>query len=266
MKCPSCGTENDVMRNRCIKCNRPLAQSKDKGASNKDGSPSPATAISPTEVARRYKSDYSRASNDHTDRSIECIQELCEGIIAQKVGSKEICESALKLIFRQFHIKEVSIALKSASDGRYRYVAMQGMRASVWEVHRGLSYTKDSLFDSKKYKSTQVSKYTKLFLGEDEPYDDAEKKTYSEHLMLGSVRRAHDDTIEGDYLDILVFGPGDDILGYIEISGTWDGKLPNPGTIKTLEVVANLVGIVVSRDPSIVGTGLSDADQSPKKK
>ena len=254
------------MQNRCKKCNRPLAQPKDKGASHKDGSASPATAISPTEVARTYKSEYSRASNDQTDRSIECIQELCERIITQKVGSKEICESALKLIFRQFHIKEVAIALRNASDGRYRYVAMQGMRANVWEVHRGLSYTKDGLFDSKKYKSTQVSKYTKLFLAEDEPYDDAEKKTYSEHLMLGSVRRAQDDSIEGDYLDIVIFGPGDDILGWIEISGTWDGKLPSPRAIKTLEVIANLVGIALSRDPSIAGTEHSGVDQPAKKK
>jgi hypothetical protein len=254
------------MRNRCIKCNRTLAQPKDKGASHKDGGASPATAISPTEVARTYKNDYSHASNEQTDRSIECIQELCERMITQKVGSKEICESALKLIFRQFHIKEVSVALRSASDGRYRYVAMQGMRANVWEVHCGLSYTKDGLFDSKKYKSTQVSKYTRLFLAEDEPYDSAEKKTYSEHLMLGSVRRAHDDSIEGDYLDILIFGPGDFILGFIEISGTWDGKLPTPRAIKTLEIVANLVGIVVSRDPSIAGTENPGADEPPKKK
>jgi hypothetical protein len=254
------------MQNRCKKCNLPLAQSKDKGIGRTNVSASSATAFSPTDVARRYKSDYSRASNDLTDRSIECIQELCELIMTPKVGSKELTESIIKLIFRQFHIKEVSIGLRSASDGRFRYVAMEGMRANIWAEHVKLSYTKDVFFDSKKYKGTQVSKYTKLLLAEDEPYDDGEKKTYSEHLMLSSARKAYDDSIEGDYLDILVFGPQDQVLGWIEISGTWDGKLPSPKIIRTIEVFASLLGIALSRDPSIAGTELQGSDQPSKKK
>jgi len=266
MKCPSCGTENDVMQNRCKKCNRPLAQSKDKGIGLTNVSASSTTTFSPTDVARRYKSEYSRASNDLTDRSIECIQEICGWIMTPKVGSKELIESTIKLIFRQFHIKEVSIGLRSASDGRYRYVAMEGMRANVWAEHLGLSYGKDTFFDNKTYKGTQISKYTKLLLAEDEPYDKGEKKTYSEHLMLSSARKAYDDSIEGDYLDILVFGPEDQVLGWIEISGTWDGKLPSTKTIKTLEVFASLLGIALSRDPSIAGTELQISDQPSQKK
>jgi hypothetical protein len=266
MKCPICGTENDVKQNRCKKCNLPLAQSKDKGIGRTNGSASTATAFSPTDVARRYKNDYSRVSNDQTERSIESIQELCELIMKPKVGSKELVESVIKMIFRQFHIKEVSIGLRSASDGRYRYVAMQGMRANVWAEHTGLSYAKDTFFDNETYKGNHISKHTKLLLAEDEPYDDGEKKTYSEHLMLISARKAYDDTIEGDYLDILVFGTGDQILGWIEISGTWDGKLPSSRTIKTIETYADLLGIALSRDPSITGTELLGSDQPSKNK
>jgi len=254
------------MQNRCKKCNRPLGQPKDKLPGQKVGSTSPAPTISPVEVARTYKSEYSRATNDQTDRSIECIQELSERVIEQKGGHRELCESALKLIFRQFHIREASIALRSASDGRYRYFAMQGMRTNVWQVHLELSYPREDLFNSKKYKCTVISRYTRLFLAEDEPYDDLEKKTYSEHLMLSSVRKVYDDSIEGDYLDITIFGPEEQILGWIEISGTWDGKLPNPRTIRTIEVFANLLGLALSRIPSIAGTELQGSDQPSKKK
>ncbi len=266
MKCPSCGTENDVMQNRCKKCNRPLTQSSDTGTGRSNAGAASATAITPTEVARRYKSEYARASNDPTNNAIESIRELCELIMTPKVTSKVIVDATIRLIFRQFHIKEVSIGLRSAADGRYRYAAMQGMRANVWTEHLRLSYAAESFSDNKTYKGNQISKYTKLLLAEDEPYDEGEKKTYSEHLMLVSARNTYDDSIEGDYLDTLVFGPENQILGWIEISGTWDGKLPSPKTIMTLEVVAILLGIALSRDPAIAGPEPPGSDQPPKKK
>ena len=266
MKCPICGTENDVLRNRCVKCNQPLAHSKDKGIGRPSGSASSGKTLSSTDVARRYKSDYSRSLNDPTEKSIDCIQELCELIMRPKISSKELVEYTIKLIFRQFHIKEISVGLRSASDGRYRYVAMEGMRANVWAEHLGLSYAKESFFDNETYKGNQISRYTKLLLAEDEPYGEGEKKTYSEHLMLVSARTSYDDSIEGDYLDVIVFGPENQILGWIETSGTWDGKLPSPKTIRTIEIFANLLGIALSRDASIAGTEPQGSDKTPKKK
>jgi len=184
--------------------------------------------------------------------------------VKPKHDSRQLVDYSAKLIFKQFHIKEVAIGLRSSSDGRFRYVAMQGMRANIWAQHTGLSYGHDSFFSNSKYKGTLISKLTKLLLAEDEPYDEVEKKTYNEHLMRSSKRRTPDDSIEGDYLDTLIYGIDGGLIGWIEISGTWDDKLPSASAIRAIEIIANLMGIALSRDPAIAGMKQPDSINLPR--
>ena len=65
--------------------------------------------------------------------------------------------------------------------------------------------------------------------------------------MMRSKRKTSEDSIEGDYLDVLVYGPKDEILGWIEVSGTWDGKLPDAQTIRSLEVVSSVLSLAIVR-------------------
>lgn len=252
MKCTSCGTDNEAAHVRCMKCGHPLTIQKNKVSGPANGFTSVALGITASDVARKYKNEYSHVSIDQTDRSIETIQDLLEMISTKKVDSKALCDHIAKTVYRQMHIKEVSVGLRSTSDSKYRYASMQGMRANVWTEHQKLAYTKDQFFDNSVYKGTTISKYTKLLLAEDEPYHESEKGTFSEHLSQSSKRKAAGDSIEGDYLDIHVLGRGDELLGWIEISGTWEGKLPDPRTLKTLEIMASLIGIAFSRDPQII--------------
>jgi hypothetical protein len=265
MKCPTCETENDASQGRCRKCGSQLTATAAKPTSAANVMPRVAAAVSPDEVARKLKMDYSRAAKDEADRYLDCVQQLSVQVVNPKHNSQELADYAAKLVFRQLHIKEVAIGLRSASDGKFRYVAMQGMRANIWTQHIGLSYSHDSFFSNSKYKGTLISKLTKLLLAEDEPYDDAEKKTYSEHLMRSSKRKTPDDSIEGDYLDTLIYGIDGSLAGWIEISGTWDDKLPSARAIRAIEIIANLMGIALSRDPSIVGIKQPDPSNLPGK-
>jgi hypothetical protein len=221
--------------------------------------PPSSAVVSPDDVARKLKMDYSRAAKDEADRYLDCIQQLSGEIVKPKHDSRQLVDFAAKLIFKQVHIKEVAIGLRSASDGRFRYVAMQGMRANIWAQHAGLSYTHDTFFSNSKYRGTLISKLTKLLLAEDEPYDEVEKKTYSEHLMRSSKRRTPEDSIEGDYLDTLIYGIDGGLIGWIEISGTWDDKLPSARAIRAIETIANLMGIALSRDPAVAGMKQPDS-------
>lgn len=251
MKCVACGTDNSEDKSRCSKCGTQLVTAKSKPANNPTPASTKSSAYSPDEVARWMRLDYSRVAKDDSERYLEAVQQISSHIMDPKQTTKDLVDFSAKLIFKQFHIKEVAIGLRSASDGRFRYVSMQGMRANIWAKHEGLSYSHDSFFDNKKYKGTLISKYTKLLLAEDGPYDDFEKGTYNEHLMRSSRRKAQDDSIEGDYIDTLVYGVDGDLLGWIEMSGTWDDKLPNAKAIRTIEIVANLIGIALSRDPAV---------------
>jgi hypothetical protein len=264
MKCPICETENDETQSRCRKCSSQLTAAAAKPAGVAKVTAPISAAVSPDDVARKLKMDYSRAAKDEADRYLECVQQLSGQIVKPKHESRELVDYAAKLIFKQFHIKEVAIGLRSASDGRFRYVAMQGMRANIWAEHTGLSYAHDSFFSNSKYKGTLISKFTKLLLAEDEPYDDAEKKTYSEHLMRSSKRRTPEDSIEGDYLDTLIYGIDGGLIGWIEISGTWDDKLPSARAIRAIEIIANLMGIALSRDPAIAGMKQPDSGKLPR--
>jgi hypothetical protein len=140
------------------------------------------------------------------------------------------------------------------------------MRADVWAAHNKIAYTYDEVTDSRKYKPITISHHTQLFLAEDNPYGEDEQDTYSEHLMRQFKRKSATDSVEGDYIDLFLYGPQDEILGWIEISGTWDGRIPDARTIRCLEIVASILGIAVTRH-GIVETArrAKDGPTPPKR-
>jgi hypothetical protein len=85
-----------------------------------------------------------------------------------------------------------------------------------------------------------------LFLVEDNPYGKDEESTFNRELMLQSSRKSLDGTIEGDYIDVRILGKGGALLGWIELSGTTDGKFLDVHTIKCLELLASVLGIALT--------------------
>lgn len=207
------------------------------------------------EVARNLKQEYVRGSKDPSIRALDSLNSLVKFLMKNDPDLDEMLKVATRLMFTQFNIKEVSIALKTPSDGLFRYVTMHGMRAEVWAAHMSLSYSLEQLIDDRKYKPTVISHHTRLYLAEDNPYADDETYTYSEHLMTISKRREPDDSIEGDYLDVFIYGPDDEILGWIETGSTWDSKIPDARTIRCLEILSSVLGIAISRHLAMAGAG-----------
>jgi hypothetical protein len=249
MRCSNCQSENYGNEKICQACGAPLDQQA-KDDNRAKGGLVKKPGVAHEDVARKLKLDYVGAIRDHMDRNLESIQDLLEEVTRPRGDARDLLDGVAKLIYKQFHIREVAIGLKSP-DGLYRYVTMHGMRANIWAQHRDLAYTYDSFFDNIKYKGTVISDYTKLLLAEDNPYGEGERDTYSEHLMKASSRKALDDSIEGDYLDILIYGTANELLGWIEISGTWEDKLPTTRTIRCLEIVANITGMALSHRGAI---------------
>jgi len=204
------------------------------------------------DVARTLKAEYMAGTKDASVRGLDAVHALLMDLYQPGMSADELVKKVARMVFTQFNLREVSVGLR-CEDGLYRYVAQHGMRAEVWAAHQKLVYNDQELFDPKKYKYTSISKYTRLFLAEDEPYDDDERGTYSEHLSTKSVRRSPKDSKEGDYLDFLILGPKEEVLGWIETSGTWDGRIPDARTIRSIEIMASLVGLAltgVSAEPT----------------
>ncbi len=203
-------------------------------------------AINPEIIKRRMWLDYQKASNDPGNDRLECVHELMDKLVDPSMDIQRFLWDAANTISTQLGIKEVTIGLKDTKDGLYRYEAMSGLEDTVWEAHKGLTYARDQFDTQDIYKYKEISKHTRLYLAEDNPYAVGEDGTYRKDLMLQSKRNSLEDTIEGDYLDTLVFGKGDELLGWIEFSGLKSGKFPDGQTIITIELLASAVGVALT--------------------
>ncbi len=196
------------------------------------------------EVARKIKQDYTHGRREPGMRGLDSIHGMLKQLMEGEQDINQLVQSIVKSIYTEFNLKEISIALKSP-DGLFRYVAMYGLGDEIWAAHRRLSYAEEQLLDPAKYKWTDVSHHTKLFLADENAYTAEEASTRAEHLSMRSKRKVVEDSIEGDYLDVFLYGPKDERLGWIEIGGTWDGKFPDAQTIRSLEIVSSVLSLAI---------------------
>jgi hypothetical protein len=198
------------------------------------------------DIGRRLKFEYAYAPKDIGDKYIESIQNLIKSALRPTTTVDDLLKDVARIVYQQFRIREITIGLLDPNDGRYKYRAMMGLKESTWDAHRGLSYTRDDFFDASKYTGTVISDYSKLLLAEDEPYLNGEEKTFDRNTFVKSKRKSLMDSIEGDYLDITINGPSGNLIGWIEISGTWTGKLPDVSTIRWMELLACILGSLLT--------------------
>ena len=202
--------------------------------------------IDPELIKKRMNLSYQYDSANPANERLDCVQSLISALADQQLSMSEFLQSAADVIRDKFWVKEVTMGLRSRSDGLYRYEVMSGLSDASWEAHRQLAYTLKQFEDPELYTSAQISNLTRLFLAEDNPYGKDEESTFNRELMLQSSRKSLDETIEGDYIDVKILGKGGAILGWIEISGTTDGKFPDVHTIKCLELLASVLGIALT--------------------
>jgi|YelNatPaOPRAMG01_1025707.scaffolds.fasta_scaffold06713_7 hypothetical protein len=203
--------------------------------------------ISPDEVANKLRYDYAHCESDLECKRLDAIVRVLRGLQKQPFRLDEFLNETAQFIYRQLNIQSLSISVKDV-DGKFRYHAFAGLRKASEEALKKCVYSEHELFDPSKYPHTTISVYTKLFLAENNPYAPGEEETYNRPLMLQQTRKEIDDSIEGDYLDILIFDSKNEVCGYIEISGTKDGKLPDAKTIKWLEVTGSIIGFGIQMD------------------
>lgn len=203
-----------------------------------------AETFPPELIKRRMWLDYQYASSNPSN-PIDCIHNLINKLADPDLELGKFLQDAADTMNGLLCINEVTIGLKDPADGVFRYKVMAGLEEPEWEAHKRLSYTLDQFDNPALYKFKQISKYTRLYLAEDNPYREGEEETYSKPLMLQSSRKSLEDTIEGDYLDIYIYGEDDELKGWIEISGMKNGKFPSADTIKVVELLASVIGIML---------------------
>lgn len=198
-------------------------------------------------IKKRLWLAYQYACSNPANERMDIVHSLIVKLADPTIDMHTYLQEAAETIHNKLGIKEVTIGLKSPQDGSFKYEVMSGLTDTEWAAHKTLSYKLEDFYSQEVYKSMQLSRYTRLLLADDNPYANGEEATYEREVMLQSKRKSLDDTIEGDYFDVLIFGRGDDLLGWIEFSGMANGRFPDTETIKCLELLASVMGVALAR-------------------
>jgi len=256
MKCPGCGTENIDQARLCFVCRRPLTPLGENGSARgesakKVGSPEKERAapkrytsqptIDHRTIPDKIKLDYSHGIKDPTQKALEGLQTLLSHFQGSQIDIDRFLNEAAEFISRQFGIDNVAIGLRDPKDGLYRYRAMAGFRGDALEAHKKIAYKKEQFFEEGEYHGVNISKYSRIYLAESNVPTEEEMRSYNRPVLLTMKRKDATDSLEGDYIDTGIYGSGDELLGWIEISGTRTMKLPDVTTIRWVEVIASII-------------------------
>ncbi|UCE91872.1 MAG: hypothetical protein JSV90_01615 [Methanobacteriota archaeon] len=204
--------------------------------------------VRPDEVERKLKMEYLYGQKDIYRRSLDGVQSLMEQLREPQLDIKAMMQQVADLIARQFWIREVTVGSKDPVDGKLKYDVASGLREEARAALASIEYTERDFVNTGNYRGRSISKYTKLYLAEDMPYTDDEKGTFSRPILLQSRRRSLDECLEGDYFDIHILGERDRLLGWIETSGTRDGRFPDSVTMRWMELLAMILGAAMTKD------------------
>ncbi len=261
MKCPTCGFENPRSYGPCARCGRFL------GAYTMQTPKSSYTATKPTtdfskdisfaskkteevsheDIARKMKMAYQHGTTEADQRRLEIFLKLLETSRRKALDTTQLLNEAANYIRDQYRLRWVGIGLKNQKDAQFRYVALVGFRDDAEAARKKQSFTAADFLDDSKYKGRVISDYSKMYFEEDKPYAEGSESTFNRPALLKSKRRSADDALEADYLDVHIYGSDKELIGWIETSGTIMGKMPDVTTIKTIEVIASLIGIALLR-------------------
>ena len=197
------------------------------------------------QIVHKLKMEYSVGRADSSVKLAERLIRLFEEMQSKRVSVRYIIEEAGKIINQYLKIREVIIGLKNQKDGKYHYEIFVGMRKNSEMAYKKLEYTYNDFFDNEKWKHYKISRFTAIFFAEDEPYVPGEEASYNRPLMLKKNRETIDQSVEGDCIQTLIIGLDNELVGWVEISGTKDNKIPSASTIKWIELIAQFLALYV---------------------
>jgi hypothetical protein len=206
------------------------------------------TAIGDIEsVKRRLKFDYLKIKNEHSSKSLDIFSQLLAHFQKPQLPIEEMIQEATAFIQRQFRLRWCMIGLRD-HDGLYRYHVNTGMRDESWAKQKARQYTlEDFNVGATNYKAGEISRLSRVYLEEENPLGKNDEGVVNRPALLRLRRKSDDEVLEADFIDTLIFGQGDELLGWIEYSGTVVGKFPDALTIRHIEVVSQIIAAAVQQ-------------------
>jgi len=186
---------------------------------------------------------YSFVLKDAEEKIIDSLITWMELAMDRKQPLKTVLEQAAKLIFRQFEFREVGIGLKSRTSETYKYEVLFGYKREIVDSFLELEYTLDDMVSQDRFPYIKMGRRSELNPAEGLP--DEERILFNRPYQLTARRVSMDDFLEGDYLDIWMYGPNKELIGWFELANPVNGKLPTRRTIRWIELIAGVCSSVV---------------------
>ena len=165
----------------------------------------------------------------------------------------DIIQEAANYIHRQFRLRWVMIGLRNPVDGVCRYEVESGMRPETWEWQKKRTYKKEDFALAKAgwYNAGEISRFTRVYLEEDNVLAEEDvAQIVNRPFMMKATRKTQEDTLEADFIDTLIITPDNELLGWIEYSGTIASKFPDPMVIRWIEFIAAILAAAISTQDS----------------
>jgi hypothetical protein len=202
-------------------------------------------AVDPDTVKRKLRFDYMKARSEANFKSLDMFTTLLAHFEKPQMSLHDIIQEATQIIQKQFRLRWVMIGLKSTADGKYRYEVHSGMRDEAWKRQSSKMYKYEDFDMTDNYVAGEISKITRVYLEEDNPLPKEDEIVVNRPALLKMRRKLAEDTLEADFMDTLIVGPNNDLLGWIEYPGTLTGKFPDPLMIRYIEVAASIIAAAV---------------------
>lgn len=184
---------------------------------------------------------YGTPEND-LERIIESILDLMRFYPSSGKNMEGFLEEVAKLINRRFRFRKVTIGLKDLADDIYRYKVVIGYTGPVKKKYFETSYTYEEMIDTSIYPAVRIGRDTEF---NTEPLVEEERDLYNIPSVLGKERSSFDQFMEGDYIEISMYGPKRTLIGWVEVSSPTSGKPPEREDMKWLELVTAIISRII---------------------
>lgn len=201
----------------------------------------------PETVKRALRINYLGARSDQTSKMIDGFAALLGHFQSPIIDVHNLIQETANYVHRQFRLRWAMVGLRG-NDGKYRYEVMSGMRPEAWESQRARTYKKEdfALAVEGVYNAGEISRLTRVYLEEENPLAQEDTTVVNRPFLLKSNRKSPEDSLEADFVDTLILNNNNDLLGWIEYSGTVTGKLPDAMTIRYVELISAILAAAIS--------------------
>jgi len=190
------------------------------------------------------KSRYRQIPRDDNEKILDAVLKFWVKIQEGNVSRKAVLNEAAEVIHRSLMFQEIAIAVRDEKDGLYRYEVTVGFTKDVVDVMQTQVFSEAEVRAFDRLPGVKVSKLIEFTISES-PHKAGEEAQFNRPMLAAIPRKKDDEFTFGDYMNVYILGRDDELLGYIEVSGPRDGKMPTGNRMKALELLAITVGFAM---------------------